>query len=206
MSDCEFFNKLDLPDSETRQQIGVNGKFVISYFGALGLSNHLDYFLDIAIHSLRENLNLLFLIIGEGPMKLKLKRRTESSRLTNVHFIDHQNKMDLRRYLSVTDGAYISFANNPVFELNSPNKFFDALASGKMIISNVSGWIRELVELHDCGFYYPPEKPVTFFEKIKPFLDDRAMLNKYKSNARKLAESKFDRRTLTAELLRFIEC
>ena len=205
MSDCEFFMQESRLEAKIIERIAPEGKFVISYFGAIGKSNQLDYLLDIAFISQRESRGLVFLIVGEGPMKEKLMKRQELSGLKNVHFIEHQNKMNLRRYLSITDAAYISFASNRVFELNSPNKFFDALASGKMVISNLNGWLRELIEIHDCGFYYPPEEPGTFFEKIEPFLTDPEKLRDFQRNARKLAENKFERKILTKGLLKYLE-
>ena len=64
--------------------------------------------------------------------------------LINVRFIKFQNKHNLKRLLNVTDAAYVSFANKPILETNSPNKFFDALASGKLIITNTKGWVKDI--------------------------------------------------------------
>jgi len=163
MSDCEFFEMNGPEDPELKAKYALEGNLVISYFGAIGPSNALDYLMDLVRIAQREAWKIVFLILGEGPDRKRLIRIKESEGLEHIHFIDHQNKYMLKEYLSLTDAAYISFANFEVFEMNSPNKFFDALASGKLIISNVNGWIRDLVEENSCGFYYHPENPSVFF-------------------------------------------
>ena len=87
--------------------------------------------------------------------------------------------------------------------LNSPNKFFDALASGKMVITNFSGWIRDLVEENECGIYLKPENPEEFESLIKPFLVE-AQLRKQQDNARKLAERSFNKDEQIKNLMNFL--
>ena len=174
-------------------------------FGAIGWVNELNYYLDLARVCMAEGLNIKFLIIGCGAQEKKLLKRSRNLRLNNLIFIHHLNKYELRKYLSVTDASFISFANYQILENNSPNKFFDSLASGKLVISNVKGWIKELIEDHACGLYINPEIPEDFVSMISPIIKDHELLNKYKKNARELAENKFDRKILTANLLNFIE-
>ncbi len=145
------------------------------------------------------------MIIGNGGQKSHLQRITAKNNLDNVIFVDHLDKFQLREHLSLIDAAYISFAKLKVLESNSPNKFFDALASGKLIILNMKGWLRDIVEKHRCGFYTDPDKPGELLNKLQPFLDDPSLLRHYQTNARQLAEKDFERGKLTAGLLKFIE-
>ncbi len=205
MSDCNFFSLNQSRDKYLIDQFDSKQKFIISYFGSIGRSNALEYLLNIAFISEKEDWDIIFLIIGDGAMREKLVKIAMTKGLKKVHFIKHLNKFELLKYLSVTDAAYISFANFPVLENSSPNKFFDALASGKLIISNTGGWIRELIEEYACGIYYHPEKSRTFFDQIKPFLQDPGRLREVKKNARKLAEMQFDRHILTEKLMKCLE-
>lgn len=205
MSDCEFFELNGPGEPKLINKYALEGKFVISYFGSIGPSNALDYLIDLVRIAYREAWKFVFLILGEGPDRKNLLRIKELEGLENIHFIDHQNKYELKKYLSVTDAAYISFANYQVFEMNSPNKFFDALASGKLIISNVNGWIRNLIEENSCGFYYHPENPSSFFQKSHSFMENPELLKQYQRNARNLAETHFDRKLLVRGLFNYLE-
>ena len=158
MSDIDFFEPSE-KDQELEVLLGVKNQFVISYFGALGKSNNLEFLLDVAKASKSGLIDLTFLIIGVGSEVGRLKKIARHEELDNVQFLDFMNKVELKRVLTITDAAYVSFANIPILETNSPNKFFDALASGKLVITNTKGWVKELCESNNCGFYADPLKP-----------------------------------------------
>ena len=190
MSDVDFFIREEKsPEKETL--FNVEGKFVVSYLDTIGLANHLEYLLAVANESLKANLPIQFFIIGTGGQLTRLKYLVKHFNLDNVQFLPFQNKFNLKRVLNITDAAYVSFARKPILETNSPNKFFDALASGKLIITNTKGWVKDIVENEQCGFYYDPDSPKDFVSSIKPFIESSVNLSKSQQNARLVAETKF---------------
>jgi glycosyltransferase involved in cell wall biosynthesis len=203
LSDCTFFEKKDKKNTVLLQKHKIGNAFVIAYFGATGKINALEYFLDLVKVSEDHKQDIRFFIIGDGAMLSRLKRIAENRNLKTIEFLPHMDKFRLKEYLSICDAAYISFINNPVMKLNSPNKFFDALASGKMVITNTKGWIHDLVKENECGFYLDPENPQDFISMIKPFLVESQIL-KQQDNARKLAEKSFDKDKRIKELLNFL--
>ncbi len=202
-SDCTFFEKSDRKNTELLEKHIIGNAFVISYFGAIGKINALEYFLDLVKAAEDHKMNIRFFIIGDGAMLSQLRRLVVKRNLKTIEFLPHMDKFRLKKYLSICDAAYISFINNPVMRLNSPNKFFDALASGKMVITNTSGWIRDLVEENECGFYLDPENPEEFVSMIKPFMVE-SQLSKQQNNARKLAERSFDKDERIKKLMNFL--
>jgi glycosyltransferase involved in cell wall biosynthesis len=200
MSDVDFFvPEHKHPDLE--ELFDVKDKFVVSYFGAIGLSNHLEFLLAAANATLKTDLPVVFFIIGRGSELNKLKYLTKHFDLSNVRFLDFQNKYNLKRILNVTDAAYVSFAARPILETNSPNKFFDALASGKLIITNTRGWVTEICEANSCGFYYDPDQPEHFVEQLTPFVQNRVQLEVFQSSAREVGETQFARDTQVRKLV-----
>jgi hypothetical protein len=117
--------------------------------------------------------------MGEGSSLLEVKNYVAKNQLKNVFFIPYGTKEDVRDVMNVTDACYVSFLHKPVLRTNSPNKFFDAIASGKLIITNIQGWIRGLVEKRHIGFFADSDFPAEFGEKIKPFIDSPELLKKY---------------------------
>ena len=203
MSDVEFFTP-ETKNPELEELFDVKNKMVVSYFGAIGAANHLEYLLAAANASLKAKLPIVFLIIGVGSQTEKLTYLVKHFDLTNVRFIKFQNKHNLKRLLNVTDAAYVSFANKPILETNSPNKFFDALASGKLIITNTKGWVKDICEKDNCGFYYHPDKPQDFVKQIKSFLSQKDQLNKYQLNSRRVGETQFAKSTQVEKLIALI--
>ncbi|WKN40455.1 glycosyltransferase family 4 protein [Tunicatimonas pelagia] len=205
MADCQFFRKSER-NIYHEVQFEVENKFVVTYFGAIGKVNQLDYLLDAAEACQRKGLaEVQFLVVGQGSELPHLKKSTEERAITNITFVDHQNKYGLLSVLNITDALYISFANHPVLQAGSPNKFFDALAAGKMCITNTAGWIAQLIEDNHCGFYAPPQYPEKLVAQLAPFVTDRTLLEICQRNARDLAEREFSREKQVTVLRNILE-
>jgi len=204
MADCEFYRP-EPKQNQLVQQFGVYGKFVISYIGAVGVANGLDYFLECANAARKAQLPVHFFICGDGALVDRLKKNAQQLSLANLTFLDFTNRKGVQELLNVTDAAFICYKQVPILETGSPNKFFDGLAAGKLIIINFGGWIREEIEENQCGFYCNPQQPTDFVRKISPFLHEQELLSRYQVAARQLAEKKYSRKQLSevfAEIFR----
>lgn len=203
MADTDFFIKT-AKDPHLEKKYGVSGKFVVSYLGAIGVANGLDYAIACANTSRMAGLPIQFVICGEGALKKRLLNEVKRLELENLTVIDFTNRDGVREVLNITDAALISYKPVPILETGSPNKFFDALAAGKLIVINFGGWIKKEIEENNCGIYVDPHQPADLVKKIKPFMGDRLLLENYQFNARSLAESKYSRKDLSAEFSKVI--
>jgi len=109
------------------------------------------------------------------------------------------NREGVREIINVTDAAFVCYKNVPILETGSPNKYFDGLAAGKLIVINFGGWIRKEVESAGCGFYCSPQQPQEFVNKIMPYLSDVKSLRQAQSASRLLAEQRYSRKELSAK-------
>jgi glycosyltransferase involved in cell wall biosynthesis len=200
VADTDFFQP-EKKQKALERQYGVENKLVITYFGTIGKANQLDYLLEAAFQCQLQSQQVAFLVVGKGAELSRLQQLAASYSLQNLQFLPHCDKYALRSILNITDAVYISFARIPVLETGSPNKFFDALAAGKISLVNFGGWIKELVESQACGMYIDPEQPGSFYAGIEPFLRDPELKNHYQQNARRLAEDHFSRTLLTEEFV-----
>ena len=204
MADIDFYQPTaKRPDLEER--FSVRNKFVVSYIGTIGLANGLEYLLNCADASLRAALPVHFLICGEGAELDKLKQLAKQKSITNLLFIPAQNREGVREVMNVTDAAFVSFKPLPVLETGSPNKYFDALASGKLIVINFGGWIKEEIEQNHSGIYIKPNNPQEFVDKIQKFVNDRDLLLNFQTNSWKLAEKKYSRKFLSEKFQKLFE-
>lgn len=196
MADCEFYQptKKD-PALETR--FGVEGKLVVSYIGAVGVANGLDYFLECANASRKAQLPIHFFICGDGALVDRLKNNVAQLGLTNLTFLDFRDRDGVKELMNITDATFICYKQVAVLETGSPNKFFDGLAAGKLIIINFGGWIKSEIETSGCGFYCNPQQPTEFVKKISPYLYEGGLLEQAQTAARQLAEQKYSRKILS---------
>lgn len=196
MADTDFYRpEQKRPDTE--EKFNVKNKFVVSYIGAIGVANGLDYFIECANTSRKAELPIQFLLCGDGALLDRLKGNANHLGLHNLSFIDFTNRQGIQEIMNITDAAFVCYKNVPVLETGSPNKYFDGLAAGKLIIINFGGWIRKEIEGANCGIYVDPLQPKDFIKKIKPFLSEQKLLVHYQESARVLGKKKYSRRFLS---------
>ena len=197
MADCSFF--------EPEYSVGdfsFTNKFQVTYCGAIGKANHLEFLIDAARQSARSNLPIQFNVIGYGS---ELERLQENAKfLYNVAFFPHAGKEAVREILDQSDAVYVSFKDVDVLGTGSPNKFFDSLAAGKLSVINFNGWIKNVVQKKKCGFYHDPNNPQEFVRKIRVFLESPELLIKYQRNGRKLAELYYEKDIQVTKLLKIL--
>lgn len=183
ISDIDFFSPSQRPSGE-------HTNFVISYLGALGVANGLEYLLQSAKACAHANLPVHFKIAGAGAERELIEKRIKSESISNVTLLPFQDRNGVRNILNQSDAVFVSYRPYKILETGSPNKYFDGLAAGKLIIVNFGGWIRNEIEAHGAGFYVDPDDGDDVVRKLKPFFENQK-LDSAQHSARLLAESKY---------------
>jgi glycosyltransferase involved in cell wall biosynthesis len=197
MSDCRFF--APSTNEEEKLKMGFSNFLVVGYYGAIGVANDVAKLIRLAKRT--KNQSIIYLVMGRGKEYHKIMKLAKEYELENVQFMDFVGKSELRMRLQYIDAAYISFASFPVLETCSPNKFFDSLAAGKLILTNTRGWLADLAEEKSFGVYLDDKNPD--LNRLYEFVHDHAKRKLYQKNARKVAEEYFERETLATH---FVEC
>ena len=203
MSDCQYY-QLEAKDPQLEGHFGVKGKTVVTYFGAAGKANHLEYFIKAAKASAEINQSLHFLVAAAGSELTRIKALAKKYALKNLTFLPYCNRSELKKILNVTDIVYVSYADVPVLATGSPNKYFDGLAAGKLMVVNFEGWLRDITERHALGYYVDPKQPAMLAKKLAAVINDPIELLELQKNARVIAETFFSRGLATQKLLRII--
>ncbi|WP_420580126.1 glycosyltransferase family 4 protein [Reichenbachiella sp.] len=187
VSDCVRFEFVSKKDNWI-EKYDVKDQFVISYTGTFGLANDLSHWVNFA--KAVQQLPIKFLMVGEGAEKKMVEKQARDLELTNIQFYEPMNKSQILEVINISDAMIISFASFKSLHTGSPNKFFDALAAGKLVVTNFDGWIGELIESESCGFV--ANSAEDFARKIPPFLRQTDLLKTCQENSRRLAEERFD--------------
>lgn len=203
MADCGFF-KPEKKDQELEHRFNVQGKFVISYLGAMGFANGLDYLLECARAAAKARLPVHFILAGDGALAERLKKNAGDLGLSNISFVPHVNRDGVKEIMNVTDAVFVCYRDVPVLSTGSPNKFFDGLAAGKPVIMNFKGWIRKEIESANCGIAVDPQQPADFVKKLEPILGNATYKEQLSQAARKLGESRFERKLLSDQWVKGI--
>jgi glycosyltransferase involved in cell wall biosynthesis len=201
MADTDFY-KPEPKQPELEEKFGVKGKFVVSYIGTMGLANGLEYMAQCAEAAGQAKQPIHFLLCGEGAVLEKLKKLVAEKALQNISFVPAQHREGVREVMNVTDVVMVSYKPLPVLETGSPNKYFDGLSAGKLMVVNVGGWMKAEVEHHQCGIAVDPVKPQDFVEKITSFIKNPNQLIEYQRAARRLGETIYSRKILSERFLK----
>jgi glycosyltransferase involved in cell wall biosynthesis len=203
-SDLDLFHPGE-KDAELVERYHLEGRFVVGYAGAIGPSNALEAQVPEAARTLaaRGRDDIAFLIAGDGKSIPALRELTKD--LPSVVLAGSAPKREIPRLTRTADLLMVLFADVPILASNSPNKFFDALASGRPVLVNSDGWTRGLVETNDCGVYVKAGDGVAMADAIERLADDADTRACMGANARALAEREFGRDDLAERMLQVLK-
>jgi glycosyltransferase involved in cell wall biosynthesis len=156
--------------TQFKKEHDLEDKFVITYVGAHGVANHLDQVLETG--KILKDTNVLFLLIGDGMEKKRLKEIAEKNHIENVRFINPVPKADVFKYILASDMGASVLKNVDTFKTVYSNKTFDYMSCKKPILMAIDGVSRKLVEEADAGVFVEPENPQDFALKIRHYLAD----------------------------------
>jgi len=186
-----FYPSSDASEIQHLPYLGEGEKAIV-YFGALGIANGVDELFVLADLAYQRGLPWRFYAIGEGAERAKLEGMALA--LPNAHVLPSVPKKDLPALLRGAHLAYVSFISVPVLATTSPNKFFDALAMGLPVATNVPGWLQSLVQEEGCGFYAERETEAgrqAFLDKAQVVLTNPTLWQQMSQRARDLALGRF---------------
>jgi len=148
--------KQDLIDSVIMQL--PTGKFIVGYTGTLGLANALDSFIEAAV-KLKNQIEIAFVLVGDGKEKSRLKNLVKEKELSNVYFIEPVAKAQVQSMLAMFDVCFIGWENNPLYKFGiSANKIAEYFIAEKPIVHSYSGYCDPIKEAK-AGITVPAKKP-----------------------------------------------
>jgi glycosyltransferase involved in cell wall biosynthesis len=200
-SDTALFNP-EVDGSGVRTELGLEGKFMASYFGAFGEANDLTYVAQAARLLKDEGeQNIVFVLNGHGKREVWLRSFKQEHGLDNLIILEAgKEKTWVAQLAAASDVNMTIYKNVPVLYTCSPNKLFDSLAAGKPVLVNTPGWLADIAEGKKTGVAVEPESPESIVEKLKFLRDNPDLCLEYGKNARHVAETEYSRDILAVKL------
>lgn len=182
------------------------GYKLLTHIGSLGKIHNIKFWMEVAeeMYSQGEN-GVKFIFIGDGADREELDAWVKMKGLEHIHFLGLMPKQQLPKWVQQSYATLFATTDNPVQDTSSPNKVFDSLAAGVPIIQTSKGWIKEMVEKEDCGINLDLSDIQGSANKILRYLDDPSLRDFHAQNAKRLAETEFDRNILAKKYLMAIE-
>lgn len=142
--------------NRVRDRLNLNGDFLVSYIGTVGMAHQLDIILEAA-RLMKNTPRLKFLIVGDGAEKDRLRRKQVQLGLDNVFMLEQQPRDEIISYYHASDCCLVHLKRAHLFEKNIPSKIFEIMACGKPILLGTRGESKRLVSRAGCGVFFEPE-------------------------------------------------
>jgi glycosyltransferase involved in cell wall biosynthesis len=198
LAETELFGSAE-PDHSYLAALGLDGRFVALYAGAMGKANGVDQ-LAAAARSLHERGEgrIAIVALGNGSDRPWLERQADE--LPNLLVPPPVAREKLAGIVRAAGATITLYAPHKILETGSPNKFFDSLAAGKALVVNTDGWLRRLAEENRAGLYVPAADGEALAAALVQLADNPELSAELGRNGRALAEREFDRDLLARRL------
>ena len=180
-------------DQALRRELGVEGKFLTSYIGTMGNAHGLETLLDAASQLQQQNPDILFLLIGEGAEKQRIKALAQSRGLSNVRFLDQQPREKIPAFISASDACLVLLKKTDVFKTVIPTKMLEFMSCARPVILGVDGQARQIVEEANSGIVIEPENAEALTQAITQLAADRDLRTKLGQQGREYILQNFSR-------------
>lgn len=171
---------------------GLEGRFIVLYAGAHGLSNDLGVVLEAAklVHGEGP---VVFVLLGDGKEKPSLMRQAEAMCLDNVRFLPPVPKDDMPQVLAAADCGLAILKPLRLYATTYPNKVFDYMAAGRPVLLAIDGVIRQVIEEEQAGVAVTPGDPAALAAGVRRLAANPAAARRMGERGRSAVERRFDR-------------
>jgi glycosyltransferase involved in cell wall biosynthesis len=146
----------------------------------------------------------LFVFVGEGAEKDRLKALAADWHLTNVRFFDQQPREQIARFYAACNLGLVTLRSSELFQEVLPSKLFEYLAMERPVLSTVDGEARRLIEEAQGGEYVPPDDVEQMAEAIRRLSQNPAQLVEMGRCGRRFVLEHFNRQALADRYLELL--
>jgi glycosyltransferase involved in cell wall biosynthesis len=190
------------PSESIRERYGLNGAFVCSYIGTVGMASGLEVVLRAAEKlQTRSQANVRFLIVGDGAALRELRQAAADRGIRNVVFTGLQPKESIADFLAASDACLVHLKKQPIFRTVMPSKIFEALALGRPVILGVQGFAEKFINGSGGGICIEPENEDALISAIARFQADPALGARMGERGRAFVMKHYDRERLADDYL-----
>ena len=181
------------------QELGINNKIVIGYFGTLSKEKGVDFLINSFLDLKKIYNNLYLLIIGNfndsNSDKNEISKLLYS--LKNTEYALLSWKEDIEKFYCIID----ILVNTTTAKLSEPlgTTILEAMSCNRLVLASNTGGTAEIISDGINGFLYVPEDKNSFIVKMSYLIDNYKKLNKIRNNARMRIVNNFNIEKMVTE-------
>jgi glycosyltransferase involved in cell wall biosynthesis len=188
-----------------RSELGIEGRFVASYIGTMGMAHGLDTLVEAATELQKTAPDIVFLMVGEGADKARIMHLASSRGLANMRFVSQQPREKVPEFISASDVCLVPLKKAELFKTVIPTKMLEFMSCVRPVILGVDGQAREILEAAAAGIFVEPENVTALVEAIRKLADNPALREALGRNGRRHVIENFSRRQTATVYLTILE-
>jgi hypothetical protein len=199
--DGDLFEPLDC-DLDQKRRLGLEGKFVCSYVGTIGMACGLDVVIRAGeLLRARGRDDIAFLLVGDGAVRAQLESEARERRLSNVIFLGRQPKAAIPGLIALSDCCLVHLRAAPLFQTVLPSKIFEALAMKRPLIVGVAGHAARIAERSGGGICIEPENERQLVDAVEELQADPSRVRALAEAGHRFVCAHYDRDLLADQYL-----
>jgi glycosyltransferase involved in cell wall biosynthesis/folate-dependent phosphoribosylglycinamide formyltransferase PurN len=180
-------------DNWFRRQHGLRDKFVVSYAGTMGWCQDMDVIVETA-DLLKDHEQIVFVLVGDGPMKQTTEEEAKRRGLHNVMFLPPHPWEQYVDILRASDVSMINLNSNlttPVV----PSKLLNIMSCGRPVVASLplNSDAVSIIREAECGKCVPAGDAKALAEAILELYRNPSQTQQFGVNARSYAVAHFAR-------------
>ncbi|BCA53552.1 putative UDP-alpha-N-acetylglucosamine 3-alpha-N-acetyl-L-fucosaminyltransferase [Nitrospira sp. KM1] len=200
--DLEQYQPLD-GHNAVAKELGLEDKFVVSYFGTHGMAHHLETIFEAA-KEISGCTKIQFLLVGDGAERQKLLSMRSRLGLDNVTMLEQQPKSKMRELWALSHISLVLLKKSDLFKTVIPSKIFESLAMEKPILLGVEGESATLLTDAQAGYCIEPENAKDLAVRVLELFNNRQLCHRFGASGRAFVMEHFDRVVLARKLARVV--
>lgn len=184
--------------SAVKPRLQLDGKFVVSYIGTLGMAHGLRTIVEAAPRLAKELPQAHFLLVGEGAEKEQINEMIARRGLRNMTLVSQLPREQIPGVIRDSDVCLVLLKKAAVFKTVIPTKMLEFMACARPVILGVDGQAREIVEAAQAGVFIEPENPEALVRAVKQLFADRALGERLGRNGRSYITARLSRQKTAA--------
>jgi len=193
------------PGSDLKKHLGLEGKFVASYIGTMGMAHGLETLLAAAEALQPINPEIAFMLVGEGADKARIAAMARERGLKNLTFLDQQPRETIPSFIAASDVCLVLLKKSDVFKTVIPTKMLEFMSCARAVILGVDGQARSILEEAQAGLEIEPENPTALADAICLLSKNRELSERLGAKGRDYIVRNFSRRGTARKYINELE-
>ena len=187
-------------DNAFARQHALGERFVVSYAGTMGWAQDMNTIIDCA-HCLRNNPDILFLLVGDGVEKEKAQARSHELELRNILWLPIQPWSVYPEILAASDVSLINLhpeLRTPVV----PSKLLSIMAAARPVVASlpIESDARRILAEADCGICVDAGDGEALAGAIQKLYSDSFLVKEMGQRGRAYVKEHFSREVCTGRV------